>query len=442
MLDPRDDPRHAALTESVVRGTVTDRPWGVTLAALGLESRTGELALFEGDRAYRVTFLNGAIVAATSPIPADSAVRVALTTKRISPAQASQLKAAVRAAQGQGQEVDEVALIAQHLGWSAAEADPLRQETIERCAARTFAVERGEYLLEDRPEKLVRRLGALATGPASSGHVDVRAVVYLGARRHLADTRLAFDLRLLGSWFVLKPKTVVDLSGFGFTDAEVPVLEALRGGTNLAALEARNRALDPRAIQAVIYALATCDALVCCEPPAMTTTAGEVEPGTAPTVSRVPTPREPTISRVPTPRQPTSSTRQTEPWGVPTSSTTAVSATHAITTEVDFLETRGTTLRPQALAAAEVQRLISERAQLLDEGTDHFTLLGVPPGATPDEVRAAYIELARYLEPKKLASLGIRDETFAARRLFAQICIAVTVLTDPVRRREYIATLR
>lgn len=437
MLDRKLD---VALTESVVRGTVNDRPWGVTLAALGLEGKTGELTLFEGDRVYRVTFLNGAIVAATSPMPADSAVRVALTNKQITPAQASQLKGAVR---GAGKEADEVGVIAQLLGWSAPQADLLRQETIARCAARTFAVERGDYLLEDRPEKLVRRLGALAAGAAASGHVDFRAVVYLGARRHLADQRLAFDLRLLGSWFVLKPKTVVDLSGFGFTDAEVPVLEALRGGTNLAALEAKNRELDPRAIQAVIYALATCDALVCCEPPAMTTTAGEVPPRpVAPTVSRVPTPRHPTISRVPTPRQPTLSSRQTEPWGVPTFSATNVSQTHAITMEVDFLETRGTTLRPNELAVSEVQRLIADRAQLLDAGTDHFTLLGVPPGATPDEVRAAYIELARYLEPRKLALLGIRDETFAARRLFAQICIAVTVLTDPVRRREYVATLR
>jgi hypothetical protein len=106
-----------------------------------------------------------------------------------------------------------------------------------------------------------------------------------------------------------------------------------------------------------------------------------------------------------------------------------------------FQECRTTTLRPNPLAAHEVKALILSRSTLLDLGADHFTLLGLPPGATTEEVRAAYVELARYLEPKHLKSLGIRDDAFTARRLFAQICIAVTILTDPDRRAQYVATI-
>jgi hypothetical protein len=106
-----------------------------------------------------------------------------------------------------------------------------------------------------------------------------------------------------------------------------------------------------------------------------------------------------------------------------------------------FLEVRATTVRPNALTKHEVKALIAERAAMLDRGTDHFELLGLPLGASAEEVRAAYVELARYLEPKKLAGLGISDEHHVARRLFAQIVIAFTVLSDPDRRTDYIGTL-
>ena len=56
-------------------------------------------------------------------------------------------------------------------------------------------------------------------------------------------------------------------------------------------------------------------------------------------------------------------------------------------------------------------------------------------------MREAYLELARYLRPEKLAELGIADETDDARSVFAQVVIAFTVLTDPSRRADYLATL-
>jgi tetratricopeptide (TPR) repeat protein len=147
-----------------------------------------------------------------------------------------------------------------------------------------------------------------------------------------------------------------------------------------------------------------------------------------PMMSRTLTPSEPVVSRVPTPREPTFSRTPTAP------------TVSRVVTEA-FTEGRTTTVRPNALLLREVKALIAERCAQLDRGIDHFSLLGLEVGAPVDAVRAAYLELARYLRPEKLAMLGISDEVMDAQRLFAQVGIAFTTLTDPERRTEYLARL-
>src|SRR3569833_1415475 len=196
--------------------------------------------------------------------------------------------------------------------------------------------------------------------------VDVRTVVYQGARLVLDGARLPRGVRMFGSRFVLTADDAC-VARFGFDDAERAVVDALRAGTSPPEIEARQRELDPRMIEAVIYALASCGAV-----------SAQVVGGT----------------------------------------------------------------RPRPLAASEVRGLSTAGREMLARSVDHFTMLGLPIGASVEAVRTAYLELARNLRLERLTELRIRDRELDARALLAQITIAFTVLTDPARRAEYIAALR
>jgi hypothetical protein len=147
----------------------------------------------------------------------------------------------------------------------------LRIDVTIRRAARTFAVEAGQYILEDKACLLV-----------CGSDVDVRAVIYHGIRRHMTDLRLRDELRQLGGTiFVLEPHAGAELHRFGFGEAEWPLLAALRDPCSLPELEAQLREIDPRTMQAAIYALVAC--------------------GTARVLSAGRTPTPPRLGRAPTP---------------------------------------------------------------------------------------------------------------------------------------------
>ncbi len=407
----------------VMHGRVNHRPWAATLAAIGISGRSGQLTLRGGNKEYRVAFSHGIIVGATSPIPADSVSRIALAHHMVSPAQVQAIIKSLGRAKA-----EDVERFAAASGLSAPQIQLLKRRVLIQRTARTFDVDDGEYTVDDR----------ISISVLVGIEVDVRAAIYLGVRKFLAAERLGVDLRQLGAKFVLRPDGVLELARFELGEAELPVVDALREGTSLPELEAAHRELDPRMIQSVLVSLAACDAIV------QSDLAG-----------RVPTPREPTVTRVPTPRQPTMSCvpmligddpevtpqrlvkRSPPPKRAPTKPR---AMTYRAVTD-PFFEAQATAQRPSPLSFAQVKRLISSRAALLGKGVDHFEFLGLPFNASVTQVRAAYVELARYLRPERLKELGISDERHDARSVFAQIVIAHTVLTDPVRRVEYLAAL-
>jgi len=229
----------------LARGTVGERPWALTLATLARRGFTGQLSLHASDGTrYAMAFDRGLVVAARSPLVADSVARIALTGHFASSAKIAELTKRLAATPSR----DEVDVLAALAKLAAPQVAKLRAEVVLKRAARTFAVEAGEYLLEDR--------GCL---PVHGTQVDIRSVVYQGIRMHVNEARLDSDLRTLGGTrFVLEHEASSELHHFGFCDGEWPILAALRTGASLAELENQHRDLDPRTTRAAIFALVAC----------------------------------------------------------------------------------------------------------------------------------------------------------------------------------------
>lgn len=470
----------------LARGALTDRPWGRTLAAIGLRSMSGQLTVVSDGREFSIVFSNGAVVGASSPLPADSVARVALTAGLLSASQVQEV--ARRPAQGDGTDtVIEVGRL------SADQAARLRRRATAHRAARTFALERGEFLLTD----------TVTTTWHPDSAVDVRAVIYLGARLTLSEHRLSSDLGLLGTSFRLRDDAISELAQFGFTEQERPILAALRQGANLLAVEKAAESVDQRLVRAAVYSLACAGALDAIGDvqaqaqaqaqapvrpsapviprtrtgntalsrtatpspaprlsgaPLSASSSGSFaavpssqppgpplrpsSPSIPPSAARTPTPPDP--SRTPTPPDPSRTT--TPP--PPRRSSSPIPRTRTSSPGAQSLSGKGDVRVPQAvgaarnpLAASEIQSLIKAKVALVDQGADHFLLLGIKPDAPLDVVRTAFYGLVRRIHPDLLHAVGLVANE-ESQRLMSRLNEAYAALSNPERRREYEAQLQ
>lgn len=512
-------------------GEVTDRPWGVTLAELGKAQFTGVLTLASDTKEHSISFDLGRVVGATSPLASDAAVRVALTNHLVSSSQVVDFNRRIAAAGDR----DEVEVLAELAQLTLEVAEKLRHRLVAQRAARTFSIDRGTYTADER----------IAMPPGCD--LDVREVIYLGARMNLSEQRLVGAVRSFGASFRIKPEAI-PLDTFGFTDEEEPVIDSLIRGASIPELEVAHRDVDPRMLQAIVYALLSSGAchmkrtasasIEYGDGPELTPTiategtysvsrtqTGErastvdppraraardtgsslrtpapppvddgvpripvgrrgrstdspIAPARAPTpapvIARTPTGEpirsrpptsdptgfrsassDPVTSRAATPKPGPGSARGVglptipkPPRGmVPTGPSPAVARTATGQPATSRTETSdpavartasGRPLVARTSTARKAQALIAARMILVDQAADHFTLLGVPFDAPTDVVQTAYLNLVRQLHPDKLEELGVPDLTGNAQRLFQQIGLAFSVLTDPVRRADYI----
>ena len=431
----------------LARGNITDRPWGRTLGALALRGLTGQLDVLSDGRTYSIAFDQGIVVGASSPLANDAAVRVAMTGGLVSSTQVNDLSRRLAAARGR----DEIDVIAEAVRLQPDQATRLRRRVVAQRAARTFSVDSGEFVVVDR-----------VTVPVVPGsELDIRSVIYMGARNNLSDQRLESELDQMGTFFTLKPGADGDLPYFGFAENERAVVERLRRGATFVELHQAAPEIDGRTQRAIVYSLvscAACDATFAPAPgadldapthlkPSRTASANAIpqpvsRPPSAPQQpARTPTIQPPVSTQAPRAKEPTvppeaasAGLRMRTPTGAPPMGSLATAQPMRTAAKPTTARVRRNTAETH-----ETEELIQRK--LADARGDHFQVLGVARTANADEIRLAYFTLARKLHPDRLSALGISDDDRQAQQLFAQINAAFAVLNDPAKRDEYARVL-
>jgi hypothetical protein len=223
-----------------IAGRIGDEPWGSVLATIWQRRLTGQLQLRADDgKLYQIAFVNGSVVAASSPAAADSIVRIAMTSHFTSSSQSNAIVKRIALSPQR----DEIDVLAETVRLPVEHVVRLRKRAILQRAARTFSVDRGDYRFE-----------AEITLPVIQGiDVDVRAAIALGVRMNLSEPRLVNDLARIGKRFKLR--STCELAPFELGSDLVPIVESLRDGATLAELDARHREISPRVAQSIVYAL-------------------------------------------------------------------------------------------------------------------------------------------------------------------------------------------
>lgn len=407
-------------------GSIAERPWGWRLARLALRGESGQLTIDAHDKRYCIAFEHGKVVGASSPVAADSAARIALTGHAITTSQLAEVGRRLTAAP----ERDEIELVCEVATLSLDHAEALRRRVIAQRAARTFGLEQGTWAATDRIRlQIVRGIA-----------VDFREIVYLGARSYITDDRLSGDLRKLGTHFTLKPEAVDDLAAFGFTDLERPVIRALRAGASLAELEATQREIDPRALQAIIYTLATCDVLTC------VTVAHSPTPSTVLFRSKKPTPEQPVLARTMSPQVRPALARTMSPMHTPAIGRTptpqgpAIARTKSPTLPITARATT-TTTPPVNASGAAVARVKTGRlptAPISEKPFISRTPTPQKPVVDPDKIAALAREAftrgehalvndqldAAIVDLARAAELAPAEVDYAALLAWARFCRA------------------
>lgn len=379
----------------VARGTIGDRPFGRTFYAIAARGFTGDLVIDHAGKRFAVGWYHGAVVAASSPLPADAVARIALTAQLVTSTQVPDI---LRASTPGLDEVDVVAEIAQ---LSPDQTERLRRRAVGQRAMRLFSLDAGDLVLDDEPQ--------MPQHPDLG--IDARALIYAGVKAHFTDKRLETELMGLGTAFRLREAAVHVLAQYGFGELEKPALARLRQEPLTAEmLERVMPTLEPKVLRAMLYTLAV---------------TGAVELSEQTPYPAAATPHAALEAALEAPSPESSPRRRTS-------------------TSPNLQSARGqrTAAPPLAPArtvdAAAIKALIRERLDKLDRGADHFALLGVQPSATGEHIRAVYFDLARQLHPDRLTAAGVSEEARDAQRLFAQINGAFAVLSNPRRRHEYV----
>jgi tetratricopeptide (TPR) repeat protein len=329
--------------------------------------------------------------------------------------------------------------------------------------------------------------------------VHPRRLIYGGIRSRYTDERLDREGRDLEGYAVrVSAEAAGSLEKYAFEEQDRSVVEALRRGYHTIAQLCAATGCERLVARQIVYALWVTEALEFADPATLTSAAPAAAPADAapaapapaasaaaaaarpasrsaleapitsttlpvlrprlkPPVAAVPTP-PPTqtstaaagVSRPPTPlpgpaavgtpRDPTPLPGPAAVGDAPSAKVTTPTAARRVPDERPV-----SAAKPgEGVTALAGQRLRSEVEARFNqiEKQNLFQTLGIDEGAAKEQVRAAYLELAKVFHPDRVPAVGTGELRPKMERIFARISEAHATLCDDQARKKYEQSLR
>jgi hypothetical protein len=475
-------------TRPAALGDLERVPLPSLLYSLYKKRFTGYVALREGGQATSIYFREGTPVAALLPTLTEHLGRILLETGVIDQAAWEE---SYRRLQETGRRQGEILVEMGKI--TDAELTAGLKLQLRRKLTGLFGVERASFEVYAADHQFGR------AEELSQMRVHPRRIIFQGIRARYTDERLDRDARELGKYAArVAAETAGSLEKYAFDEQDRPVVEALRAGYHTIDSLCAATGCDRTHARQIVYALWVTEALEFADPatvtaapaarpvatpvpaapaaPAATPVPASAAPARSVTASRSAAlapntsstlpplrPRlKPPMAAVPTPPPgqapvPTPSARPPTPIAgsaavadasasvltppppprVPTPASTARVPDERPVAPARAGDGPGVT----ALVGQKLRSEVEARFNQIDK-QNLFQILGLDEHASKDQVRAAYLELAKVFHPDRVPAAGTGDLRPKMERVFARISEAHSTLIDDQARRKYEETVR
>ncbi len=217
------------------------------------------MILHQDERAYRLVWSKGRVIAAISPAPADSIGRVALTAGLVSSTQLGEMLRRLSEAGAPEQASDpsrQLEVLAEVARLSDDQIAQIKRRALLQRAVRPFALERASFVLDN--EASVKRDPSLPT-------LSARWLIRQGLRIHYSEERLRAEMAsLAGMRFRIIASARSQLDDFGFGEVERRWITSAIGrpeGQDIAAIAAECPDLSRTQLLVMVYTLVATDVL-------------------------------------------------------------------------------------------------------------------------------------------------------------------------------------
>ncbi len=417
----------------LVHGKIGDRPFARTFYSIGHKRFSGFLHIEYQSKFYEIGWKDGFCVQGSSPMPADSILRVALTKKMVSATVAGSLQKTLVNKKPMEAAIELVSA----LRLTGIQKRELMEAHFFGILSRVFSLKNGVFTLS--PGEV----------PFSEFRCDPRVAMLQGISSHYSTDRLLSELHRMSMMNVrCRGNIQTHLDAFGFSTQQKEFLETLKQGARYSDLmelvcenkellvgllvglagdcfESAKEVLSREQLIAAVDADSFVSKIV--DTPSTNFSQSDLfddEPTGTRKIAKIP------IQKV-------SKTSLSSAIGKPCSPSIPAKPKQASKVE----KRKPVRTKPKTIDTAahtqKVKNLIEEKVGVLARSGSHYQMLGVSVSATKAEIQKAYFSLAKELHPDKLQKIDLGEMKKATQGLFSKINQAFRILSDEKLQKEY-----